>query len=66
MYMQYLINCSFHATAIVSFGKVSTEQKEEVQKLGLAIYSWDEFLSLVRFSSEEILLYYSCVKVHSG
>ncbi|XP_063940595.1 long chain acyl-CoA synthetase 4 [Daucus carota subsp. sativus] len=31
---------------IVSFGKVTTEQKEEVQKLGLAIYSWDEFVSL--------------------
>lgn len=55
MSVQYLINYSFHATAIVSFGKVTTEQKEEVQKLGLAIYSWDEFLSLVSFSLEEFI-----------
>lgn len=31
---------------IVSFGKVTPEQREEVQKFGLAIYSWDEFLLL--------------------
>ncbi|KAF8380069.1 hypothetical protein HHK36_027539 [Tetracentron sinense] len=31
---------------IVSFGKVSPEQKEEVEKFGLAIYAWDEFLQL--------------------
>ncbi|KAJ1284585.1 hypothetical protein BS78_03G216000 [Paspalum vaginatum] len=31
---------------IVSFGKVTQEQKEEVSKYGLSIYSWDEFLSL--------------------
>ncbi|GMP96636.1 hypothetical protein CsSME_00045180 [Camellia sinensis var. sinensis] len=31
---------------IVSFGKVSPEQKEEVEKFGLAIYAWDEFLLL--------------------
>ncbi|KAI3468613.1 hypothetical protein Pfo_025276 [Paulownia fortunei] len=31
---------------IVSFGKVSSQQKEEVEKFGVAIYSWDEFLSL--------------------
>ncbi|XP_047337402.1 long chain acyl-CoA synthetase 4-like [Impatiens glandulifera] len=31
---------------IVSFGKYSPEQKEEAKKFGLAIYSWDEFLSL--------------------
>ncbi|KAM0938470.1 putative long-chain-fatty-acid--CoA ligase, CDP-diacylglycerol--inositol 3-phosphatidyltransferase [Dioscorea sansibarensis] len=31
---------------IVSFGKVTPEQKEEVEKFGLAIYSWDEFLLL--------------------
>jgi len=30
----------------VSFGKVTPEQREEVQKFGLAIYSWDEFLLL--------------------
>ncbi|KAL5228289.1 hypothetical protein ABZP36_016554 [Zizania latifolia] len=31
---------------IVSFGKVTQEQKEEVSKYGLEIYSWDDFLSL--------------------
>ncbi|KAG9143162.1 hypothetical protein Leryth_021368 [Lithospermum erythrorhizon] len=31
---------------IVSFGKVAPQQKEEVEKFGVAIYSWDEFLSL--------------------
>ncbi|XP_039808750.1 long chain acyl-CoA synthetase 4-like isoform X2 [Panicum virgatum] len=31
---------------IVSFGKVTQEQKEEASKYGLSIYSWDEFLSL--------------------
>ncbi|XP_073109538.1 LOW QUALITY PROTEIN: long chain acyl-CoA synthetase 4 [Elaeis guineensis] len=33
-------------TTIVSFGKVIPEQREEVEKFGLAIYSWDEFLHL--------------------
>ncbi|KAL0312462.1 UNVERIFIED_CONTAM: Long chain acyl-CoA synthetase 4 [Sesamum radiatum] len=31
---------------IVSFGKVTSQQKDEVEKFGVAIYSWDEFLSL--------------------
>uniref|UniRef100_A0A0E0N064 Long-chain-fatty-acid--CoA ligase n=1 Tax=Oryza rufipogon TaxID=4529 RepID=A0A0E0N064_ORYRU len=31
---------------IVSFGKVTQEQKENASKYGLEIYSWDEFLSL--------------------
>ncbi|CAM0881934.1 unnamed protein product [Alopecurus aequalis] len=31
---------------IVSFGNVTDEQKEEVSKYGLSIYSWHEFLSL--------------------
>ncbi|KAJ6832722.1 long chain acyl-CoA synthetase 4-like [Iris pallida] len=31
---------------IVSFGKVPSEQREEVEKFGLALYSWDEFLLL--------------------
>ncbi|XP_010925724.1 long chain acyl-CoA synthetase 4 [Elaeis guineensis] len=29
---------------IVSFGKVTPEQQEEVEKFGLTIYSWEEFL----------------------
>ncbi|KAG6688360.1 hypothetical protein I3843_11G119300 [Carya illinoinensis] len=31
---------------LVSFGKVTPEQRKEVEKFGLAIYSWDEFLRL--------------------
>ncbi|KAF0919545.1 hypothetical protein E2562_029771 [Oryza meyeriana var. granulata] len=31
---------------IVSFGRVTQQQKEEASKYGLEIYSWDEFLSL--------------------
>ncbi|KAK1381668.1 Long-chain-fatty-acid--CoA ligase [Heracleum sosnowskyi] len=31
---------------IVSFGKIASEQREEATKLGVAIYSWDEFLVL--------------------
>ncbi|KAL7122828.1 hypothetical protein ABFS82_01G061600 [Erythranthe guttata] len=31
---------------IVSFGGVTSEQKEEAEKYGAAIYSWHEFLSL--------------------
>lgn len=35
--------------AIVSFGKVNPEQKEKVEQNGVSIYSWEEFLQLVRF-----------------
>ncbi|KAF6140856.1 hypothetical protein GIB67_042269 [Kingdonia uniflora] len=31
---------------IVSFGKVTTGQREEFEKLGIALYSWEEFLLL--------------------
>ncbi|KAM7494343.1 hypothetical protein LguiB_028952 [Lonicera macranthoides] len=31
---------------IVSFGKVTPEQKEEAEKFGLAIHSWDDFVLL--------------------
>lgn len=31
----------------MSFGKVSPQQKEEIENFGLAAYSWDEFLLLV-------------------
>lgn len=31
---------------IVSFGKVTPQHKEEIEKFGLAAYSWDEFLLL--------------------
>lgn len=32
----------------MSFGKVTPQQKEEVEKFGVVLYSWDEFLQLVR------------------
>nr|GEV49596.1 long chain acyl-CoA synthetase 4-like [Tanacetum cinerariifolium] len=31
---------------IVSFGKVTAEQREQAEKFGLAIHSWNDFLSL--------------------
>lgn len=42
MVMSY---CLF--TALVSFGKVTSDQREVVEKFGLAIFEWDEFLLLV-------------------
>lgn len=39
----------FYYAALVSFGKVTPEQREEVEKFGLKIYSWDEFLQLVGY-----------------
>ncbi|KAA8528236.1 hypothetical protein F0562_035513 [Nyssa sinensis] len=39
-------NTTKYLRTIVSFGKVTPEQREEVEKFGLAIYSWDEFLLL--------------------
>lgn len=38
-------NTTIYLKTIVSFGKVTHEQKEEAEKFGLTIYSWDEFLS---------------------
>ncbi|KAL1806035.1 hypothetical protein DCAR_0831783 [Daucus carota subsp. sativus] len=35
-----------YVKTIVSFGKVTHEQREEAEKLGVATYSWDEFLLL--------------------
>ncbi|XP_044486841.1 long chain acyl-CoA synthetase 4-like [Mangifera indica] len=39
-------NTTKHLKTIVSFGKVTPEQREEVEKYGLAMYSWEEFLQL--------------------
>ncbi|KAI5655337.1 hypothetical protein M9H77_32524 [Catharanthus roseus] len=39
-------NATKFLKTIVSFGKVSTQQKEEIEKFGVAAYAWDEFLSL--------------------
>ncbi|KAF8413319.1 hypothetical protein HHK36_001297 [Tetracentron sinense] len=39
-------NTTEYLKTLVSFGDVTPEQREEVKKFGLAIYSWDEFLRL--------------------
>ncbi|KAL5727038.1 long-chain-fatty-acid--CoA ligase [Ranunculus cassubicifolius] len=39
-------NTTNHLKTLVSFGKVTPEQREEVEKFGVAIHSWDEFLQL--------------------
>ncbi|CAK8539308.1 unnamed protein product [Lathyrus sativus] len=39
-------NAAKYLRTIVSFGKVTPEQKQEVEEFGLAIYSWTEFLQL--------------------
>ncbi|XP_027340049.1 long chain acyl-CoA synthetase 4-like [Abrus precatorius] len=39
-------NAAKHLKTIVSFGNVIPEQKQEIEKFGLTIYSWDEFLQL--------------------
>nr|KYP52621.1 Fatty acyl-CoA synthetase A [Cajanus cajan] len=41
---------------IVSFGKVTPEQKQEVEKFGLVIYSWDEFLRVGQNQSFDLPL----------
>lgn len=38
--------CDFYA-AVVSFGKITHEQKDAVEKLGMMMYGWDDFLQLV-------------------
>ncbi|KAI4326825.1 hypothetical protein L6164_019355 [Bauhinia variegata] len=44
--LKSLPNASKYLRTLVSFGKVTPEQKQEVKKFGLAIYSWDEFLQV--------------------
>ncbi|GLT78103.1 hypothetical protein SLA2020_496490 [Shorea laevis] len=39
-------NSTKYLRTIVSFGNIRTEHKEEAEKFGLAMYSWDEFLQL--------------------
>lgn len=47
----------FFCVALVSFGKVTPEQKQEVEKFGVAMYSWDEFLQVVGYSFDMLLLF---------
>ncbi|CAL9117115.1 long chain acyl-CoA synthetase 4-like [Musa acuminata AAA Group] len=44
--LKTLQNSSKFLRTIVSFGKVTLEQREAVEKSGLAIFEWDEFLLL--------------------
>ncbi|XP_057520544.1 long chain acyl-CoA synthetase 4-like [Amaranthus tricolor] len=44
--LKTLQNTSKFLKTLVSFGKVTPEQKDEVEKFGLKIYSWDDFLEL--------------------
>ncbi|KAL3498985.1 hypothetical protein ACH5RR_041717 [Cinchona calisaya] len=39
-------NATKYLKTIVSFGKVTPQQKDEIEKFGVAVYAWDEFLSL--------------------
>ncbi|XP_068644422.1 long chain acyl-CoA synthetase 4-like isoform X1 [Aristolochia californica] len=44
--LKTLPNTTNFLKTIVSFGEVTTEQKQESEKFGVAIYSWNEFLQL--------------------
>ncbi|XP_042415348.1 long chain acyl-CoA synthetase 4-like [Zingiber officinale] len=44
--LKTLHNSSKFLKTIVSFGKVTPKEKEEVENSGLAIFEWDEFLCL--------------------
>ncbi|XP_060180127.1 long chain acyl-CoA synthetase 4-like [Lycium barbarum] len=39
-------NAAKYLKTVVSFGEVTPQQKDEVEKHGVALYSWDEFLQL--------------------
>ncbi|KAJ4711896.1 Long chain acyl-CoA synthetase [Melia azedarach] len=39
-------NAAKYLKTIVSFGKITPQQKEQVENCGLVMYSWDEFLQL--------------------
>nr|AFD33346.1 acyl-activating enzyme 2 [Cannabis sativa] len=44
--LKTLPNTTDYLKTLVSFGKVTPEQRESVEKFGLKIYSWEEFLQL--------------------
>ncbi|XP_022875557.1 uncharacterized protein LOC111393997 [Olea europaea var. sylvestris] len=52
-YIQNLLKTFLNTTkflktiVLVSFGKFTSQQREEVEKFGAVMYSWDEFLLLV-------------------
>lgn len=44
--LKTLPNTTKYLKTLVSFGSVETVHKEDAERLGLAVYSWDEFLEL--------------------
>lgn len=61
--------CLITNPAVVSFGGVKPEQKEEAEKLGLIIHAWDEFLKLVKRKNTFIcfpLKFFSGLNVYSS
>lgn len=38
--------CLDHLKTIVSFGKITDSQREEIERLGLKVYTWNDFLLL--------------------
>ncbi|KMT11922.1 hypothetical protein BVRB_5g098860 [Beta vulgaris subsp. vulgaris] len=44
--LKALQNTSKHLKTVVSFGKITHEQKDAVEKLGMMMYGWDDFLQL--------------------
>ncbi|KAL1341171.1 hypothetical protein AAHE18_09G067600 [Arachis hypogaea] len=45
MLLKTFPNTTKYLKTPVSFGKVTHEQKQEVEKFGLAIYSWDVLIT---------------------
>ncbi|XP_004244632.1 long chain acyl-CoA synthetase 4-like isoform X1 [Solanum lycopersicum] len=39
-------NAAKYLKTVVSFGEVTPQQKEEIEKFGVSLYSWDEFLQV--------------------
>ncbi|KAG0579471.1 hypothetical protein KC19_4G101200 [Ceratodon purpureus] len=52
--IQSLPNCTEYLKTVVSFGKVSDDQKSQAQGSGVSIYSWEEFLDLGRRNTIEL------------
>ncbi|CAO2819208.1 unnamed protein product [Amaranthus hypochondriacus] len=53
--LKTLQNTSKFLKTLVSFGKITPEQKDEVEKFGLKIYSWDDFLELGGYEQHELV-----------
>ncbi|CAN1825258.1 hypothetical protein LINPERHAP1_LOCUS31097 [Linum perenne] len=49
-------NATQYLKTVVSFGKVTPEQKQEMEKFGLSVYSWEEIISTLETMMEELLL----------